>query len=412
MKEEKRGEIIHDALQFLDDDMIEDVEKLRGFEEESQDISDKENNIGYKGLRRKGDFRKGIALAASICVLIAGSWIFVNYIKPAGGMYNQGNETKQDVMENDTTENNKAGNNTAENDGEENDSVSNRLEQYSLQESSDTNNGEEQANGMMQEGAIEDLESQTHFPMAESLEESKQGITIPKMQVYLRKEEDIASDMIGFFIHEGRCYVQYEWVKSGADFVGEQVGSIRGMIDEWTSEDGYVDGAGSVVGDIYEVEGVSPDFMLCMVWDDGVVETYINNNGITLYEGSDLVDDRLHLRDNFKTVSFQTDAEYSYTQNAPIQLPKETQELFQQFLDSFAENTFVYEEGSAYYPFGGDVDNAHIYHLYFTTENGLVVRFALMGDGYVCFPWIHGVCVRIDQTIYDEVVDLLQDYVK
>lgn len=460
MKEEKRSELIQDALQFLDDEMIEEVEKLRSAAKKNElhDMSNDKNTteiyekrteneaVGMnicntkdvnvkkdtewkenayttreRVSKRKSAYKKGIALAASICVLIAGSWIFANYIHPADNGHNLNDKSQSGDMEIDTVGNDKTEDSSVENDitnnGEnshvkENNEESNRLEQYSQQDISDDAYVREEAAGIETESSIDDMESQIHLPMAELPNENKKGVTIPKMEVYLGNTEELAADMIAFFIHNGRCYVQYDLVKNGADFVGKRVGTIRGMIDEWTPEDGYVDGAGSVTGDIYEVEGVSPDFMLCMVWDDGVVETYINNNGISLEKGSDLVDDRLHLRANFETVSFQTDKEYSHTQKAPNELPEDTKKLFQQFLDSFAEHEFVYMEGKSYYPYGGNTDNSHIYHLYFTTENGLVIRFSLMGDGYVCFPWINGVCVQIEREIYDEVVQLLQGYVE
>ena len=39
---------------------------------------------------------------------------------------------------------------------------------------------------------------------------SEEGITIPPMEVALSKDAAAMSDMIGFFIYEGRCYVYYE----------------------------------------------------------------------------------------------------------------------------------------------------------------------------------------------------------
>lgn len=410
MSEEKRSEVIHDALHYLDDEIIEEVEELRGYvkKEEMKDSSDMENQIPFSKMEKQrsvdGDipekverlrfmksWRKWMTLAASFCVLIAGSWIYGNYIKSAD-MSKEENVSQQYSI------------------SEYADPSKDTESSLSREEAEETANAQDSDNSAEQEIIkSEDLSAFIHLPMQEMLPKEEEGITIPKMEVSLKKENEFACDMIGFFIHEGRCYVQYEYVKSGADFVGECVGTVEGLIDEWTPEDGYVDGAGTFTGKIYEVEGVDPEFMLCTVWDDGVVETYINNNGITLKKGSDLVDDRLHLRNNYKRVSFQTDEEYSNTLNEPIPLSEEDYELFDRFLDSFSDNDFAYVEGKSYYPFGGDLDNSHIYHLYFTTENGLILRFSLLGDGYVCFPWLNGVCVQIDQNIYDEVVEVLQE---
>lgn len=406
MKEEKRSEIIQDALNFLDDEMIEDVEKLRGCieKEEFEQSSDAKNQkiVQGKGAKRKKSWRRWTALAASLCVLIAGTWIYENYVTPSENLSDKTAHFQEGTIEEISGTSDFAGLFDTESwkDSERTEDVA----EEGLKQETDIEDGIDVSHASLYEmssGACQQVE-------LESAENLRAGVTIPKMEVSLKKNDELAGDMIGFFIHEGRCYVQYEYVRSGADFVGNYVRTINGLIDEWTPEEGYVDGAGSLTGNVYEVKGVNPEFMLCMIWDDGVVETYINNNGITLRKGSDLVDDRLHLKDNVKNISFQTDEEWNETLDDPKLLSEEYDALFEKFLDSFAENDFAYVEGKSYYPFGGDLDNSHIYHLYFTTENGLVVRFSLMGDGYVCFPWINGVCVQIDQDIYDEVVDVLK----
>ena len=38
---------------------------------------------------------------------------------------------------------------------------------------------------------------------------SENGVSIPKLDVNL--SNDVKADMIGFFIYQGNCYVQYEW---------------------------------------------------------------------------------------------------------------------------------------------------------------------------------------------------------
>ena len=54
--------------------------------------------------------------------------------------------------------------------------------------------------------------------------------------------------MIGFFIYEGRCYVQYREIYEDVDLIDKHLGTVTGLIDEWTPEDGYVDFAGSAQG--------------------------------------------------------------------------------------------------------------------------------------------------------------------
>ena len=120
---------------------------------------------------------------------------------------------------------------------------------------------------------------------------SEDGVTIPPLNVTLSSNAEM--DMIGFFIYQGRCYVQYEWIYEDVDLIGEHLGTAIGSIDEWTPKDGYVELAGSVRGDFYSVKGFDPAFMLCMREADGAIATYVCNNGITLKTGRDLYEDCL-----------------------------------------------------------------------------------------------------------------------
>lgn len=406
---ENRSEIIHDALNFLDEEMIEEVEALRGFvekEEFKQDSDSEKQRISIQtALQKKKFWRKWTALAASVCVLIAGSWIYGNYIKPVTHMENA-QENFGDTVSNPEDADMQEGDmeNPDMEDAAIGEDVS--LRQESLNEESD---GVEE-----HEVPKNELTDNTASAMPESVENKNEGVTIPQMKVNLRKAKDgeLQGDMLGFFILNGNCYIQYEfqtdYEKCGADFVGKHVGHITGMIDEWTSRDGYVEGAGTYTGDVYEIKGVDPELMLCMVGEDGSVETFLHNNGITLYKGADLVDNWLNLRGNFEVLSFETvaDCQFTYPQ---IELTEEEKDICERFLVAFAESDFVYVEEKINHPFGGDKDTEDMLEFYFVKENGLRLRFRTMGDGYVCFPWISA-CVQIDMDVYNEMVDFLLKY--
>ncbi|MBQ8401838.1 MAG: hypothetical protein IJX14_07915, partial [Clostridia bacterium] len=130
------------------------------------------------------------------------------------------------------------------------------------------------------------------------------GVTIPKTEISI--EPNSSADLLAFFIYNGRMYVQYEWIQDHPGLVGEYAGTAAGNIDCFTPKKEYTDFAGSVSGDFYTVNGFDPSFMLCMKSEDGSVSTYINDNGLTLYGGSDLFEDRLHLSGNYSGVEYQT----------------------------------------------------------------------------------------------------------
>ena len=74
-----------------------------------------------------------------------------------------------------------------------------------------------------------------------SAAQTAKGITIPKAEVTLSQPDGVAADMLAFFIYQGRCYLQYDWLDHGSDLVGEKVGTATGLIDEWTPKEGYVE---------------------------------------------------------------------------------------------------------------------------------------------------------------------------
>ena len=385
MSKEKRTEKIQEALYYLDDDFIEDVEKLRGFVDLSTvDKVFSEKKMQDQRFKKKKYWRKWTALAASICLLIVGSWIYAIYLQPSEHSMENSGVGQENFSEENFAENVK--------DGQE-------------------NLFEEKFAENLQYGQ-EDVAEDANKEEAVNQEVFKKGVTIPKMEVNLKSNDALAADMLGFFILNGRSYIQYElqqvYKGQGVDFVGDYVGYITGSIDEWTEDDGYVEGAGTYTGNVYEVKGVSPEFMLCMVWENGWVETFINHNDITLYKGSDLVDDWLDLRGNYDGIAFETIVNNQFAYES-LDLTEQEKDTFDRFLDAFAEGDYVYVKEKIEYPFGGDFDTLDMIDFYYVKENGVRLRFRTLGDCYVSFPWINA-CVKIDQDIYDEAVDILQKY--
>ena len=78
MREEKRSEIIHDALNFLDDEMIDEVENLRGgFVTTEETMVEKSvTEMKKKAGRKNISWKKWTALAAGIgfFIMIGGIW--------------------------------------------------------------------------------------------------------------------------------------------------------------------------------------------------------------------------------------------------------------------------------------------------------------------------------------------------
>lgn len=230
---------------------------------------------------------------------------------------------------------------------------------------------------------------------------SEDGVTIPKMNVLLSPKDKAGADMIGFFIYQGRCYVQYEWIYNDVNFIGERLGTATGFIDEWTPADGYVDFAGSVDGDFYAVEGISSEFMLCMRFDNGVVSTYINDNGITLKTGTDLFEDRLHVSETCTGLTYQTHGAWKSSDNEYFILKESYGQELLLFLEALDQASFLPRQDAPY-----DFDQV-LYHIDLTLENGMNVKLRLFPDGYVYFDGIRSVLLKMESEAFERFVALL-----
>lgn len=211
---------------------------------------------------------------------------------------------------------------------------------------------------------------------------SAQGIYVPPLEVELpQAETETMIDMSGFFIYQGRLYAQMDVVEQGQNLVGEQLGESSGTIDEWTSENQYLDGTGSIGGPFYEVKGYDPRYLLCMVHDYGV-ELFWNNCDITVSTGGDVLEEVFHLSDGIVQAEsdFQGDTG-SMTQITQLeQLETWVNALSQAPALSSAET---------------DMEQC-LGHLYLTKADGVTVHLRLMGNGYVQMAELPEVCWQIE----------------
>ena len=237
---------------------------------------------------------------------------------------------------------------------------------------------------------------------------SEDGVNIPQMEVSLAKID--GASMIGFFIYNGNCYVEYERI-NGADILGEYIGTATGLIDEWTPQEGYVEFAGSVKGDFFAVKGYDPEFMLCMKDAAGTVSTYICNNGITLKNGADLYEDRLHLSDNYSAVQYETRESWFNSKNDLYQM-NENDEVISNFIEQMDKAEFmlwddvIEKEGMT----ESTIYDTELYHIYFKMDNGTTTHLRLYENGYVRFEGILDVCVQVPEDSFNSLVDLMNTH--
>ena len=216
--------------------------------------------------------------------------------------------------------------------------------------------------------------------------ESTQGIYVPPLKVELSQAQPEAMiDMIGFFIYQGRLYAQMDVVEQGQDLVGEQLGESSGTIDEWTSEDQYLEGTGSVGGPFYEVKGYDPKYMLCMVYDYGV-ELFWNNCDITVSTGGDVLEEVFRLSDGIARAEFQSESDVQKDTGHMTTITR---------LNQLAAWVNALDQAPALASAETDMGQC-LGHLYLTKADGVTVHLRLMEHGYVQVAELPEVCWQME----------------
>lgn len=216
--------------------------------------------------------------------------------------------------------------------------------------------------------------------------ESTQGIYVPPLEVELSQAQpETMIDMSGFFIYQGRLYAQMDVVEQGQDLVGEQLGESSGTIDEWTSEDQYLEGTGSVGGPFYEVKGYDPKYMLCMVYDYGV-ELFWNNCDITVSTGGDVLEEVFRLSDGIARAEFQSESDVQKDTGHMTTITR---------LNQLAAWVNALDQAPALASTETDMGQC-LGHLYLTKADGVTVHLRLMGKDYVQVAELPDVCWQME----------------
>ncbi len=434
MKENKNGEWLQDIIGEIDDDLLLEAEHLRNRKflgncqetknnartklvkqaENMEEYRDEwKKNYGTEDERvtqRKWAWKKLGVIAACVSVFFIGSFLwrnglFYNNAKDLAG-YGKGEgktECEQEQVKDEET---------VREDAEQNGSLDipeAALSAAGTKESTDSMNISEE----LEEIQITDSDTQSKHPQEseqeltepknterQNLSGSNSGVYVPKKEVSLGNADDMASCMIGFFIYQGRVYIEYEWLEHANALVGEKVGTATGLIDAWTKKDGYVDFAGSVQGDFYEVKGYEPEFMLCMQMEDGAIWFFVNDNDLLLKKGADIFEDYLHLSEKSYEAFYMTNETWNNVkayEEKKVPVNKADYEKVKKWLAAINEGTIMLTEDvwkdcgiRTFY------DEKQLYHLYLEMEDGMLIHLRIFEGGYVMFDGVKEVCVKVD----------------
>lgn len=154
----------------------------------------------------------------------------------------------------------------------------------------------------------------------------------------------------------------------------------------------------------YSVNGYDPEFMLCTKAANGVVTTYICNNGITLKYGKELYEDRLHLSENITGVQYES--RMSWYQSIGEKYELDIEEAFiQEFISQLDTEEFLLCRDVAEQEGWEHMADSEIYHMYFMMNNGTKIHLRLHENGYVRFQGLTDLCVKVPADCYDKLLD-------
>jgi len=245
------------------------------------------------------------------------------------------------------------------------------------------------------------------------------GVYVPAIKLPENAGATAQADIIGLFVYQERVYTQTAWYYNENasvinNLVGEHIGYTKGNINEWSKQEEFaVEFAGSVMGDVYTVNGYNPQFRLCMKGsykDDGgndiqYVNFYENLNDIYLTNGSDLFEDRLMLRDNWKQVKYQRHDDWNYHNMKFYDLPKISDTCINAFIDELYAGKFEYVNetvGEDFYD-----SKRKQAHLFFCMNDNTTIELSLFEGGYVGYRHLSWYFVKMPGEAFNAIFNMV-----
>lgn len=222
----------------------------------------------------------------------------------------------------------------------------------------------------------------------------EQGVYVPEIVLPESEEKGalVMMDMVGLVVYRGGIYTQAEYygeqdLEKVSELIGERLGTAKGNLDEWSSQDEYAtEFASTTAGEVYTVKGYDPDFRICVcVYENDDILRMVmfmeRMNNITLATGEDIFETRLHIYGNVKSVQKQSQEDWHNGRGNQSDVSI-SDEVWDAFWRSTNEAPVVdtwsdVVEAEKWYKEG------KIVHLYLQMEDGTVNHIRLKEGGYV-----------------------------
>ena len=249
------------------------------------------------------------------------------------------------------------------------------------------------------------------------------GVTIPAVTLPDASAQ-VAYDMVGLVVYKGRIYTQAgdyfgEDAKPLEALVGAHLGTAKGNLNEWSSQDEYAtEFASTVPGEVYAVNGYDDGFRICIrgeiAYDEQDPVVWIQFfdclNGVTLHTGKNLFEDRLHLSENAETVRYLSHFDWDNATGA-MQEANLDPDVWATFWEQVDQAEFLnlwdpdgtWSDPTSDYTTIYDTQNQT--HLYLAMRDGTTVELRLIEGGYVGYQPLGWYFVQIPEDAFNAVYD-------
>ena len=246
----------------------------------------------------------------------------------------------------------------------------------------------------------------------------EQGVYVPEI-VLPEGKVSLMADMVGLVVYSGGIYTQAEYygeqdLEKVSELIGERLGTAKGNLDEWSSQDEYAtEFASTTAGEVYTVKGYDPDFRICVcVYENDEILRMVmfmeRMNNITLATGEDIFETRLHIYGNVKSVQKQSQEDWNHGRGnrSDVSISDEDWDAFwRSTVDAPVIDTWSdVNEAETWYREG------KIVHLYLQMEDGTVNHIRLKEGGYVGYTLTQdSFWVKIPLDVFDQVFEKVQE---
>ena len=130
------------------------------------------------------------------------------------------------------------------------------------------------------------------------------------------------------------------------------------------------------------------------------------NSGITLYQGSELFEERLGLSDGLKAVTYE-DEDSWYDGKEDIHTLHDL-DAVKTLIAAMDEAAFQLSDQADLYEEQDGGLSKELYHVYCKLDNGVTVTLRLFQGGYVTFTGLPDACVQVPEATFDAFLAALK----